>query len=182
MNKALEKILLIRIQQGKDPKAFEHLYDKMADPIYRFIYFKVSNVEVAQDLTSDVFLKLWENLVHKDAQVKFLKAYIYIIARSAVIDHYRSSKAKRTTQLSEAMNLEADGFEEKLDIKLEAESVVKLISQLKDSYQEILILRHVNQLSLKEIARIIEKTPVATRVQLHRAQQALKREYEKASK
>ena len=182
MNKALEKILLIRIQQGKDPKAFEHLYDKMADPIYRFIFFKVSNVEVAQDLTSDVFLKLWENLVHKDAQVKFLKAYIYIIARSAVIDHYRSAQSRKTTDLSETAELEAENLSEKLELKLEAESVMKLIEHLKDSYQEILILRHVNQLSLKEIAHVIEKTPVATRVQLHRAQQALKREYEKASK
>lgn len=183
MNKAQEQLLLIRIQRGKDPEAFSQFYEHLADPIYRFVYFKVNDKDIAQDLTAEIFLKTWKDLTkEKSSPVKHLKAYIYIVARNQVIDHYRKSAKVQQVPLEhyDAQNQETDDHKS-VQIKIDAERILKLTRKLKDSYQEIILMRHVDQLSLKEIAQIIDKTPVATRVLLHRAQKALQREYEKAT-
>lgn len=179
VNKAQEKLLLLRIQKGKDPKAFERFYDLIADDIYRFIYFKVGQEETAQDITADVFMKLWEHLTVKETQVRHLRAFTYVIARTSVIDHYRTSKPQ--AELSEEIPDHSTSVVDTIELKLNIQQIMLVVEQLKDSYQEILILKHLNELTLKEIAQIIDKSPGATRVQLHRAQEALKRAYEKAT-
>ena len=57
-----EKLLLYRVRTKKDPEAYGKIYDLYARRIYRFVYFKVSSEEEAQDLTADVFLKAWSFL------------------------------------------------------------------------------------------------------------------------
>ncbi len=183
VNKVKEQLLLVRIQKGKDAEAFSQLYDHLADPIYRFVYFKVSDVEIAKDLTADIFLKSWKELTNENSsQVKHLKAFIYIIARNRVIDHYRKSARQKDVPLEHySAQQQEDNSHKKVEISIDAEQLLSLTQRLKDSYKEIILLRHVDELSLREIAQVIEKTPVATRVLLHRAQKALQREYEKVS-
>ena len=64
-SKFQEKLLLIRLQK-KDPEAFAQIYDLYVTPIYRFIYFKVSSKQDAEDLTSEVFLKIWQYIAETD--------------------------------------------------------------------------------------------------------------------
>lgn len=186
MNKTRQKYLLIRIQKYGDAQSFSELYEALVDPIYRFIYFKVNDKELAQDLTSEVFLKSWRQLTTKrtnEQPVKHLKAFIYVIARNRVIDYYRSAQKAKEIPITHQIE-QLSGSEEKqeeLMAKIDSGYVLNVIQQLKSSYQEILILRHVEELSLSEIAHLLQKTPVATRVMLHRANQALKREYEKTT-
>lgn len=180
MNKFTEQLLLVRIQEGKDQKAFSKLYDLMIDPIYRFVYFKVNDKEVAEDLVADIFLKAWKGLIGDGQKVKHLKSYLYIIARTRVIDHYRSQAKKLDVVLEEGMNQEnSEDLHELVSNKFEVATIKTLLNKLKDSYQEVIILRHVNELSLNEISKVLDKSAGATRVLLHRAEQALKREYEK---
>lgn len=185
MNKIREKILLIRIQNHKDSESFSELYNHLVDPIYRFVYFKVDDIELARDITADVFLKAWKQLTNrsKSNQVRYLRAFIYVIARNTVIDYYRTEKNKRElpVEMGEYQTQDQD-VKKKIEDHIDAGYILKLVRQLKTSYQEVLILRHIEELSLAEIAKVLEKKPVATRVLLHRAQQALKREYEKIAK
>lgn len=182
MNKLQEKLLSIKIHQFKDHKSFELLYDQMVDPLYRFIYLKVNSKEIAQDLISELFLKAWKDLTNRKEPVKYLKSYLYTVARNLVIDYYRSAQKQRELALDESIEIPVESSETEVIVKLEGEQIITVIQTLKDSYKEVLILKHVQELSLSEIARIIEKTPVATRVLLHRANQALKREYEKVTR
>lgn len=185
MNKAREKYLLIRIQQHKDAKCFTELYQALVDPIYRFIYFKVNDAETAQDITSEVFLKGWKALTAEESRnVKHLRAFFYTVARNLVIDYYRSAARQKEVELDDSIREGIEDIQagEKVHVQIEYQEVLAVIRILKDSYQEVLILRHVEDLSLTEIAKILEKSPVATRVLLHRANQALKREYEKTAK
>jgi len=76
---------------------FSEIYDQYIDKIYRFVYFKVSSEEVAEDITSKVFLKGWEAFqshgLGEDREILNTSAFLYQIARNAVTDHYRE-KAK----------------------------------------------------------------------------------------
>lgn len=183
MNKTKEKLLLARIQDQNDPQAFAETYDAFADQIFRFILFKVSDEEIAKDLTSEAFLKIWKGLTSpKSANVKHLRAYLYTTARRLVIDHYRSKGAKPQESIDAHQDIASDqDILTEVQIKLDQAYVLNFVKQLKDSYQEVIILRYVEELSLNEIGKILDKTPVATRVLLHRAQKALRREYEQST-
>lgn len=185
MNKAREKILLVRIQQYQDKESFTEIYQDLVDPLYRFIYFKVNDKELAQDVTAEVFLKGWRELTSdKGKKIKHVRAFFYTVARNLVIDYYRSSARQKEVQLREYQGqIVEEGTPspyQAVEVKIATEQILELILILKDSYQEIITLRYIEELSLNEIAQIIKKSPVATRVLLHRANKALIREYDKA--
>ena len=70
-------------------KQFSHIFDKHIDKIYRFIFLKVNSQDVAQDLTSETFLRCWEKYRQNQERIENINAFLYQIARILVIDHYR---------------------------------------------------------------------------------------------
>ena len=172
--KLSEKLLLYQVQSKNDPEAYGKLYDEYVKRIYRFVYFKISNHEEAEDITSEVFLKAWNYLKDKK-EVKSFAGLLYRIARNSVIDHYRARAAKpviisTVTSVEETIEV-GDGGEwtEKLQIKLESDEILLAIKRLKQEYQEVLTLRYVDELTIDEIAEIVGKGKIAVRVTLHRA-------------
>lgn len=170
-----EKILLYKVQVKHDPDAYAKLYDTYVKQIYRFVYFKVSSHEEAEDITSEVFLKAWHYLQEKK-EVKSFSGLLYRMARNAIIDVYRARAAKPEAQLNEDVEVGDGGkWYAELTSKLEAEKVIQAIKKLKQEYQEVITLRYVDELTISEIAEITGKGAVATRVTLHRAITRLKK-------
>lgn len=173
-----EKFLLYRIRAKKDPVAFGKVYDLYAPRIYRFVYFKVSSKEEAQDITAEVFLKAWQYLLDpKGQEVRHLSALLYRIARNNVIDFYRQRAARgETTNIEPHDESIADGREQfkKLDAKIDVEALAPALRSLKDEYREILVMKYIDQLETNEIAEALDKTPGNVRVLLHRAMSSLK--------
>jgi len=178
MTKLSDKLLLIRLKR-KDPEAFGQFYDSYIEKIYRFIYFKVSSTETAQDLTSETFLKVWQSFT-EGKKITHLQAFTYQVAKNLVVDHYRQQA--RTTTVS--TDDETSGVTEIADDQPTAEAVVALagdvehleavLAQLKDEYREIIILKYLDELSTAEIADILGKTKGNVRVLAHRALQTLR--------
>lgn len=164
----------------KDREAFVKAYDLYVDQIYRYIYFKVGKAEEAQDLTSEVFLKAWNYI--QDNQItshKTLKALFYKIARNLVIDYYRKKSNKENISLDNefvSINIvdESQRIFEKINISSEIEEVLKGMSELKDEYREALVLRYIDEMSISEVAGILEKTKGNARVLVFRALKALR--------
>lgn len=171
-----EKILVARLNK-KEAKAFEILYDFYVARIYRFVYFKVSNQQEAEDLVSQIFLKIWQYAVEgKMKSQESFQAFLYKVARNTVIDHYRAGKNKRQdVALEQAAELAVESSAARdLDAKLARRQMETKLRQLKSEYREVIVLRHINDLSIQEIAGIVDKKPGAVRVLLHRALTALK--------
>jgi len=179
-NRFKEKFLLYRIRAKNDPDAFGEIYDAYVAQIYRFIYFKVSSQQEAEDLTSETFLKAWQYLKLKgNREVSYLKALLYSTARSVVIDHYRSA-AHRHRDVSledlanEAFSDPAQGtLQADIDRSLDAAKVLAALPRLKDEYREVIVMRYLDDLSSGEIAEALGKSPANVRVILHRATKAL---------
>ncbi|MFA6410064.1 MAG: RNA polymerase sigma factor [Candidatus Buchananbacteria bacterium] len=167
-----EKLLLIKLKK-KDPDAFAQVYDLYVTPIYRFIYFKVSSRQDAEDLTSEVFLKIWQYVTESEEQVENLRALLYRSARNIVIDHYRKNAKREYVRDEEILNNIEDDHQqsllEKVDTEIEMKGIEKVLHKLKDEYREILILRYLEDLSISEIAKILDKSKGSVRVILHRA-------------
>lgn len=177
-NKIKEKILLYRLFAKQDPEAFAELYDLYARRIYRFVFFKVSNHEEAEDITSDVFLKAW-HYIREKKKIESFSGLLYRLARNCIIDLYRLKvKQKKTFKIDDAAaGLDiADGgsWSEALGRKLETQSIIQALQKLKQEYREVITLRYVDELKISEIAEITGKGKIAVRVILHRGFKKLK--------
>ena len=141
-----EKLLLLRLKK-KDPEAFAQIYDLYLNPIYRFIYFKVATRQDAEDLTSEVFLRLWQYTTETEDEIENLRALIYKTARNLVIDFYRRNAKRDLPQDLETLSTVEDERQqsllEQVDNKIEMKNIEAILRQLKDDYREVIILRFV---------------------------------------
>lgn len=179
MSTISEKILLYKSQVHHDPESFAKLYDLYIKQIYRFVYFKVSSHEEAEDITADVFLKAW-NYIQEKKEIKSFSGLLYQIARNHIVDVYRfrsSQKSIYKVSLDENNSEEISDkgvWEKNLEIKLEHQHIVQSLKKLKHEYREVLTLRFVDELSVEEISQITGRKSLATRVMIHRALKKLK--------
>ncbi len=165
--------LVVKAQQG-DMDAYGQLYDFFVDAIYRYIFFKVDKQE-AFDLTENVFLKMWENLKsYKPREGAFFSSWLFRIAHNVVVDHYRSRK--------ENISLDIDVPDTKrhhnpiimTEQKLGQEALRVAIGQLKKKYQQIIILKYINELDNEEIANILGCSEGSLRILKFRALRSLR--------
>ncbi|OIO08665.1 hypothetical protein CO115_01110 [Candidatus Falkowbacteria bacterium CG_4_9_14_3_um_filter_36_9] len=186
-SKIQEKILFSRLK-GKDKDAFVKVYDLYLDNIYRFIYFKIGNETEAQDLTSTVFLKAWNYIQSKGiAEYKTLKSLIYKIARNTVIDHYRKNQNVNSISIDgERGNTDIEDKKQDIarnvEIKSDYNLIQKKLLDLKDEYREVIILYYIEEMSVGEISKILDKSRGNIRVLVFRALKALKELIEEENK
>lgn len=193
----IQKILGKRSQEKKlfsdikkrDKDAFIQTYDLYVDSIFRFVYFKINDKEEANDLTSIIFLKTWNHIQENTVgDCKTLRALVYKIARTSIIDHYRkTSNFSKVTLDGGKESKDGDEEYKKIDIKDESQDlarqaeinsdfglVEKKLRELKDEYREVIVLRFIDELSIKEISSVIGKPKNNVRVLIHRALKALR--------
>lgn len=174
-----EKLLLHKIQEYKDSEAFGELYDLYVTRIYRFVFLKVSNKEDAEDLTSDVFLKTWNYLVDdsrsKDDRIKSFSGFVYRVARNALVDYYRKKSLRKeyTLDILDTFGVKSKELQ-KIEIDQEMIEILKALKKMKREYHEIILLKYIEELSVAEIAEILQKRKTNIRVTLHRAMNVLK--------
>jgi len=168
-----ENYLLFKFKLNPgNAEIYAELYDLFVDKIYRFIFFKVNNQEEAQDLTSDVFLRVWQYIQEKK-KVRNFKALLYQVAKNRVIDYYRQkSRSDVLTDediLKEIEDARGEDFVKEIEIKSEIKSLESFLKQLKAEYQEVLLLKYVEGYSNSEIAKMLDKSSSNVRVLSHRA-------------
>ncbi|MBI3631470.1 MAG: RNA polymerase sigma factor [Candidatus Staskawiczbacteria bacterium] len=163
---------------------FSEIYDQYIDKIYRFVYFKVSSEEIAEDITSKVFLRGWEAFqshgLGEGREILNTSAFLYQIARNAITDHYREKAKTKVVSADIAPQIVAPGMglEEKAILSSEFQEVKLAIQNLKQDYQDIIICRYIDDMKIPEIATIMDKPEGTVRVMLHRGLKALKKEME----
>ena len=166
---------LIERAVGGKASAFGSLYDYYQPKIYRFVLIKVSRREEAEDLTHQVFLHAWQH-IGTYANLGFpFSSWLYRIARNQVIDHYRTKKEESAIEAVETDYLfSSENHELRTDQKLMFERAIKAIRTLNEDHQDILIMRFIEELSVKETAASIGKTEGAVKLMQHRAIKELK--------
>lgn len=155
-------------------KIFSKIYDKYIDKIYRFIFLKVSSEEVAQDLTSETFLRGWESFKNGN-KIENPQAFLYQIARNLVTDHYREKARAQFISVDNSPIIDPNpGVEERAILSSDIETIRRSLANLKEDYQNVIIWHYLDDLSIQEVAKMLDRTDEATRVLLHRAIKSLK--------
>lgn len=168
--------LIIKNAVRGEASAFGLLYDHYQPKIYRFVLIKVSHREEAEDLTHQVFLHAWQNIRrYEDLGFPF-SSWLYQIARNQIIDHYRTKK--RALRIEDLADAEIPPLEHSLtdmaDERRALDEVHRALRKLPADYQDVILMRFVEDLSLKDTAAALGKSEGAVKLLQHRAVRALR--------
>ena len=161
---------LVARAQNRDSAAFGRLYERYMEQIYRYLYYRVSDRDEAEDLTETVFVKAWEALPRFRPRGATFRAWLYRIARNAVIDRHRTHKVVVPLEQAEDwLDVEATSPEDQAEAAQEAARLGAALSQLKPRLREVILHRFVNGLSHAETAQVMDLRKGHVRVLQHRA-------------
>jgi len=159
---------------------FSQIYDQYIDKIYRFVYLKVNSQETAQDITSKVFIKGWEayqkQAKNSDLKIQNESAFLYQIARNEIIDYYRDKGRTNIVSVDNSPEIidSETNVHEKAILSADVDNIKKAIKKLKQEYQDIIIWHYLEDMSIAEIAKLMNKPAGTVRVMLHRGLKELK--------
>lgn len=162
---------LLALAAEGDWHSFGEFYEFHLKEIYRYILFRVNDHDEAEDLTAKVFLEAWESLIstRREQKIRNIRAWIYRIARNKVIDYHRTRKPQEPIDDNPDKRLQGAWLETELDDLFISRKLAEGVRQLPANYQEVIILRFVNQMSHAEVAEVMNITESHVRVLQYRA-------------
>lgn len=167
---------LVLLAKNGDQTAFGGLYDMFSAKLYRFISIKIQNQQQAEDILQEAFIKAWKNLHLFSADEGNFQAWIYRITANCVNDYFRKIyRQPESLELNENIDRPSnENLQKAVADKLETNQLIGAFDLLPVRYKEVLELRFVQDLSLEETAKILNKSNLAVRVLQHRALKKLK--------
>ncbi|MGH8862402.1 MAG: sigma-70 family RNA polymerase sigma factor [Jatrophihabitantaceae bacterium] len=162
---------LVSAAQAGDGEAFGQLYDRYVDTVFRFIYFRVNDRALAEDFTSETFLRALRRIGTISYQGRDIGAWFVTIARNIIFDHTKS--ARHRLEITTADTVEGDQVEPSpeaavLDL-LTSERLMDAVRKLGDEQRECVMLRFIQGFSVSETAAVMGKNDGAIKALQHRA-------------
>ena len=172
---ALEQ--LIHRAQGGDSSAFGHLYEHFYDKIFRYVMFKTGDRIDAEDITTDVFLRMLESIGSFKFQGYPFSSWLFRIAHNLIVDHFRRRARRQSAPLEEAMAVaggSSSDVDHKIDVDLSVAEVYEAMDDLTDLQREVMSLRFAAGLSVKETAEAVGRKENAVKALQHAAVKKLR--------
>lgn len=168
--------ILARAQAG-EAEAFGLLYDRYVDFVFRYIYYRVADRTVAEDLTSETFTRALRRITTFSWQGRDLGAWLVTIARNIVADHYKSARFRLEVPTADLLGAGADrpaaGPEGQVLDSLSNADLLDAVRQLGPEQQECVVLRFFEGLSVTETALAMDRTAGAVKALQFRAVRSL---------
>lgn len=180
IDRSESSIYMSAMDIDKIKKQYLKHYDELSPALYRFFVFQTSNSSVASDLLQDTFMKTWEYIT-EGKNINNLRAFLYQVARNTLTDYRRKKKFHSLDAITETgvdFQSDTDIVEDEL-LKGDIEFVFEKFKILNEHQKELITLRFVEELSIKEIAEILKERPNTISVKIHRALEKLKGHIEK---
>jgi RNA polymerase sigma-70 factor, ECF subfamily len=170
--------LVERGQQG-DRDALEELYLLHFDRIYSYLHMSVGNRHDAEDLTTQVFVKMLESIGKFRWRSAPFSAWLFRIAHNLAMDHFRASRRwQPEEEVPEPEPPQESAAEEEALDAIGRQSMLELIEKLSHEQQQVLALKFVFNFSNAEAATVLDKTEGAIKSLQHRALASLQRQLE----
>jgi RNA polymerase sigma-70 factor (ECF subfamily) len=170
---------LVQRAQTGDAEAFGELYDKYVDQVYRYIYYRVASSQLAEDLTSETFLRALRRIGTFTWQGRDVGAWFVTIARNLIADHYKSGRYRlelTTDDVTESGSAPIQaGPENEVLEAMQNKVLLEAVKQLNAEQQECIVLRFLQGLSVAETAQVMGKNDGAIKALQYRAIRTLGR-------
>lgn len=175
----LERVAaLVELAQGGDTDAFGLLYERYVDLVYRYIYVRVGSPHLAEDLTSETFIRALRRIDTFSWQGKDIAAWFVTIARNLITDNVKSARFRLEVTTADMIDADrrVDGPENEVLANLRDTRLFEAIKTLKPEQAECVVLRFMQGMSLAETALVIGKSEGAVKQLQLRAMRALHRD------
>jgi RNA polymerase sigma-70 factor, ECF subfamily len=159
---------LVTLAQQGDGEAFGQIYDRYVDAVYRYLYYRVGSAPLAEDLTSETFVRALRRIDSFQWQGKDIGAWFVTIARNLVTDHFKSSRFKLEVSTGDILDAAhggsvgqggvQQGTEEIVLDHLRNAELLGAVKQLKPDQQECIVLRFLQGLSVAETAEVMARS------------------------
>ncbi len=167
---------LIERAKTYDAQALSELYRRHADAIFRYVFYRVGDRSVAEDLVGDVFVRALEGLPSYQDTGSPFEAWLYRIAHARVVDHYRRQKVRRAAPLDEKLAADEGTDPDRLAAHQDdLRRVWEALALLTDEQQQVISLRFIAGYSTVEVAQALGKTEGAVKALQHRGLASLRR-------
>ena len=149
--------LILRAQDG-DASGIGEIYEHFYLSIYRYLYYKVSDPHTAEDLTSDVFLRMIRSLPSYEKTKVSFEAWLFRIAHNLSIDHYRKMSLRDHLPLDENMEAPEESVEKLSERGFNTEGLRAALKKLPDDQRDVIIMRFISGMQINEVAQTLEKS------------------------
>jgi RNA polymerase sigma-70 factor (ECF subfamily) len=164
---------LKKAQRG-DPIVLGELFERYHHEVFWYLYYRVGDMHIAEDLTSEVFLRMLAALPGYRPLSASFQAWVFQIARNISIDHYRRSNHRQDTELGEDIPVDSADPLKLVEQGLTAERLHQALTMLPDSQRDVIILRFINGLPIGDVAQALHKSEDAIKGLQRRALSALR--------
>ena len=174
--KALADPDLVELAKANHREAFGELYERYAEKIYSYVYFRTGNHHDAEDLTARVFFRAMAHIESYTERGVPFQAWLYRIAHNLVANWHRDQGRRRVIPLDEfiASSMKSDAPDRQAEESEEREALMRAIRRLPEERQQLLTLKFVDGLSNVEIGEIMDRTEGAIKSLYHRTLIALR--------
>jgi RNA polymerase sigma-70 factor (ECF subfamily) len=166
---------LVRRAQQNDQQALSRLYEEYFERVYRYVAIRVGNRLDAEDITSQVFVKVVQSLPSYKLRGLPFSAWLFRIARNQVIDHMRKHSVRIETTWIEPSAVSQEDPTKLAELNIAIDELVKALMLLTEAQREVIELRFAAELSIAETARIMGKSQGAVKALQYSALVALRK-------
>ena len=158
-------IALVELARGGDSEAFGQLYDHYHASVYRFLYYRLGSVQLAEDLTAETFFRALRSMSSFRWQGKDFGAWLMTIARNLTTDHYKAGRTRleQTTEDMTTLDTTTDGPEGAVLESLTNEALLAALGELPAEQRECLVMRFLQGLSIAETAEVLGRSSGAVK-------------------
>ncbi len=165
---------LIAQAQAGNSDALTTLYEQYKQPIYGYFYYKIGDAQSAEDLTSELFLRVIENLPsYRQRDVPF-RAWLFRIANNMAVDYFRKMNVRNHLSLDERVTADQQSAPDIIaEQRLTGDRLKAALQQLTSNQSDVIILRFVADMPIKQVAQVLNKSESAVKGLQARALEAL---------
>lgn len=170
----VEEQRLIKLAQKGSSDAFAALYREHVQVVFRYIFHRVTDRQLAEDLTGDVFTRALEGLPKYQDQGRPLLAWLYRIAHARVVDYYRQQgRRPEEHDIEDEPIAVTPDMDQGLVRRQAAKALREAIARLTEEQQQVIILRFIEGYPIEMVAKVMGKNANAIKALQHRALRAL---------
>ncbi|MEX0918132.1 MAG: sigma-70 family RNA polymerase sigma factor [Candidatus Paceibacterota bacterium] len=157
--------------------SFENAYDEFLEPIFLFLAARLNNRERAKELAQETFMRAWKYMVDGNT-IDNMRPFLYTTAYNLFKNELRAKRESVSLEfLQESRGYDPGDAALPLDHVLEQRMLIERITELPESYREVLTLRYIDGFAVKDIALMRGETQVAISVKIHRGIAKLRTAY-----
>lgn len=168
-----DELLLLHRAKSLKQEALAEVHDLYYDAIFRYLAYRVNDLQTAEDLTSEVFIRFLHAIRQKNAPQNTIRGWLFGTASLILKEHYRKKKRSQLAELNENLSSDWTGPTERLETQESKEALREAMASLTEDQQQVLALRFGYEMPIRDVAETMNKSEGSVKMLQVRAIAAL---------